>query len=157
MDKNLSHIDSSGKAKMVDVGMKKEIYRMAIASGFIHLSTDTIKLIKENNIKKGDVLTVSRIAGIMASKQTDKLIPLCHNINIDSVEVECSIIEEKEKTGIEIITKAKCFGRTGIEMEVLTAVSITALTIWDMCKAVDKNMKITNITLLDKIKSENII
>ena len=133
---------------MVDVGHKKYQMRTAEAIGKISMSEKTIKLIDENNMKKGDVLTVSEIAGIQATKRTSELIPLCHNLLITKISVNASI----DKTGVKIISKVKCIGQTGVEMEALTAVSVALLTIYDMCKAVDKNMKIDNIFLTEKTK-----
>ncbi len=148
-NKKLTHIDSSGKANMVEISNKKNVARTAKARGKIYLSKDTLKLINENNIKKGDVLSVSRIAGIIGAKQTSNLIPLCHNINIEKVSLDFII----EEDGIVIESYCKCNYKTGIEMESLTAVSIASLTIWDMCKAVDKNMIISDIKLIEKTKS----
>jgi cyclic pyranopterin phosphate synthase len=143
-----SHINEEGKANMVDVGYKPSQTRKAIAEGFIKLDTNTIKLIVENQLKKGDVLTVAEIAGIMGGKKTSELIPLCHPLMISKIEVKTSITD----TGIQVRALAKCIGQTGIEMEALTAVSIALLTIYDMCKAVDKNMIIEKIKLLEKTK-----
>ena len=145
-----SHVDGSGKAKMVDVSAKPVIHRTAIAEGMILCGENTIRLIRENQIKKGDVLTVAQIAGVMAAKQTSSLIPLCHNISMDQVTVDLF----PEDKGIRIQAKAVCTDKTGIEMEALTAVSLAALTVYDMCKAVDKSMEITGIRLLDKTKKE---
>lgn len=147
-NKKLTHTDDSGKANMVEISNKEIVSRTAKARGKIYLSEETLKLIKENNIKKGDVLSVARIAGIMGAKQTSNLIPLCHNINIEKVSVDFII----EEDGITIESYCKCNYKTGIEMESLTAVSIAALTIWDMCKAVDKNMRISDIKLIEKTK-----
>jgi len=147
MDK-LTHIDSKGKAIMVDVGDKENQLRIAKASGHITLAPATIRLIEANLLKKGDVLSVSQIAGITAAKKTSELIPLCHNIVLDKVKVEASI----DKTGVVIISEVKCYGKTGVEMEALTAVSTALLTVYDMCKAVDKKMIIDNIFLTEKTK-----
>lgn len=147
MDK-LTHIDSKGKAIMVDVGDKENQLRIAKASGHITLAPETIRLIEANLLKKGDVLSVSQIAGITAAKKTSELIPLCHNIVLDKVKVEASI----DKTGVVIISEVKCYGKTGVEMEALTAVSTALLTVYDMCKAVDKKMIIDNIILTEKTK-----
>jgi cyclic pyranopterin phosphate synthase len=148
--KALSHVDENGRAAMVDVGMKKEVGRFAEAVGKIRLTGETIALIQSNGLKKGDVLAVARVAGIMAAKQCSSLIPLCHPLLIDSVTVGFTV----EEQGIEIRASASCRGRTGIEMEVLTAVSVAALTIWDMCKAVDGTMEIEAVRLLHKRKEE---
>ena len=145
-----SHIDSSGKANMVDVGHKSNQLRTAKASGFIKLNKETVSLIKENHLKKGDVLTVSEIAGIQAAKKTSELIPLCHPLQITKIDVKASIAEN----GIMINSVVKCIGQTGIEMEALTAVSVALLTVYDMCKAVDKSMKIGEIKLLEKTKTD---
>lgn len=147
--KKLSHIDKKGKANMVDVGHKLEQLRIAKASGFIKLSNEAIQLIKENNISKGDVLTVAEIAGIQAAKRTSDLIPLCHPLQITKIDVKATL----EKNGVKIISAIKCIGQTGIEMEALTAVSVALLTIYDMCKAVDKKMVIEQISLLEKTKT----
>ena len=145
-----SHVDENGKAKMVDVSSKPVVHRTASAEGMILCGKETMDLIRDNQIKKGDVLTVAQIAGVMGAKQTASLIPLCHNISIDQVTVEL-IPGEK---GIKIRSKSVCTDKTGIEMEALTAVSVAALTVYDMCKAVDKSMEITGIRLLEKTKKE---
>jgi cyclic pyranopterin phosphate synthase len=147
MDK-LTHTDIKGKAVMVDVGEKEIQLRIARAEGHIVLSDGTIELIKENLLKKGDVLTVAQLAGISAAKQTSSLIPLCHNIVIDSVKVDAIV----DGTGVMVVSEVRCTGRTGVEMEALTAVSIALLTVYDMCKAVDKKMVIDKIFLTEKIK-----
>jgi len=144
----LSHIDPQGKANMVDVGAKPDQVRIAKASGFIILQPETVRLIKENLMKKGDVITVAEIAGIQAAKETPRLIPLCHNLMITKVEVKGHLKDD----GIRIESMVKCTGKTGVEMEALTAVSIALLTIYDMCKAVDKNMVIKDILLDSKEK-----
>ena len=147
MDK-LTHTDDKGKAVMVDVGAKANQIRIAKASGHIMLAPETIRLIKDNLLKKGDVLTVSQIAGISAAKKTSEIIPLCHNIVLDSIQVDAVV----DKTGVKVVSEVKCSGKTGVEMEALTAVSVALLTVYDMCKAVDKNMIINNISLTEKIK-----
>jgi cyclic pyranopterin monophosphate synthase len=149
-EKKLTHLDQSGKANMVDVGEKPECRRTAVAEGFIYLQNETLQMIRENTVKKGDVLSIAEIAGIMAAKKTPELIPLCHQINLNKVEVRAII----HGTGVRITATAKCTGKTGVEMEALTAVSIGLLTIYDMCKAVDKTMKISDIVLLEKRKNE---
>jgi cyclic pyranopterin phosphate synthase len=146
--KNLTHTDGSGKAKMVDVGNKPFQVREARATGHILLSAATRRLIRENQIAKGDVLTVAEIAGIQGGKQTSSLIPLCHPLPITKIEV----IAKPDSKGVRITSVARCTGQTGIEMEALTAVSIALLTIYDMCKAVDKNMIIDEIRLVEKSK-----
>lgn len=147
MDK-LTHTDKKGKAVMVDVGDKVEQLRIAKASGHISLSPETIRLIDENLIKKGDVLSVARLAGISAAKQTAYLIPLCHNIVLENVKVDASI----DNSGVKIESEVRCTGKTGVEMEALTAVSVALLTVYDMCKAVDKQMVIDEVKLIGKIK-----
>lgn len=149
MTKKISHLDKTGKAKMVDVGDKSESKRLAVAKGTIFLGSDTIKLIKANKLKKGDVLSVAKIAGICAAKKTSDLIPLCHPLLLNNIDLSFEIKKDK----IEIESVVSCIGKTGVEMEALAAVSIAALTIYDMCKAVDKNMKIGDIYLIQKLKS----
>jgi cyclic pyranopterin phosphate synthase len=139
----LSHINNEGKANMVDVGGKPEQTRIAKASGFIQLQAETIKLINENLIKKGDVLTIAEIAGIQAAKETSRLIPLCHTLMLTKVEVKTTVKEN----GILAESLVKCKGQTGVEMEALTAVNIALLTVYDMCKAVDKQMIMSDIKL----------
>ena len=146
----LSHVDNEGRANMVDIGGKKIQFRSARAEGFIHLQPETIELIKENKLKKGDVLTVAEIAGIQAGKKTSELIPLCHPLQITKLDVKA----ELKENGVQVSSSAKCVGQTGIEMEALTAVSAALLTIYDMCKAVDKQMIIGEIKLIEKIKSD---
>lgn len=145
---NFSHIDKYGKAKMVDVGEKPDSRRIAIARGDINLAPKTILLIKNNQIQKGDVIAVAKIAGIQAAKKTSELIPLCHPLLITKADISFDI----KKDGIGIESNIQCTGKTGVEMEALTAVSIAALTIYDMCKAVDKKMKIGDIYLWRKSK-----
>jgi len=145
-----SHIDNEGKANMVDVGDKTPQIREAKATGLIQLENETIKLIRENSMKKGDVLTVAEIAGIQAAKKTSDLIPLCHTLQITKAEVNCSIV----KNGVKVHTRVRCIGQTGVEMEALTAASVALLTIYDMCKAVDKNMVIGQVTLQEKTKTD---
>lgn len=147
-NEKLSHIDSEGKAQMVDVGDKVVQKRTAEASGKIILKPETIQLIKDNSVKKGDVLTVAKIAGIQAAKQTANLIPLCHTLLLTKVDVDLNIIAD----GVEAKSIVKCTGQTGVEMEALTAVSTALLTVYDMCKAVDKEMVLQNIKLLSKKK-----
>ncbi len=145
-----THIDKSGKANMVDVGHKIIQKRTARATGFIRLQTQTIKLIQDNEMKKGDVLTISEIAGIQGGKRTSELIPLCHPLQITKLDVKASL----EENGVRIYSEARCNGQTGIEMEALTAINIALLTIYDMCKAVDKTMIIENVQLLEKTKTD---
>jgi len=146
----LSHVDNAGRARMVDVNAKTPQLRIARASGRIAMAEATAALIAENNIKKGDVLTVAEIAGIQAAKKTFDLIPLCHPVAIGNVQVTAQL----EKDGVVVLSEVSCVGRTGVEMEALTAVSIALLTVYDMCKAVDKNMEIGNIALIEKIKKD---
>jgi cyclic pyranopterin monophosphate synthase len=148
MPVKFTHVDESGKAEMVNVSQKPDQLRSATACGFIHLSKETVKMIKENSMKKGDVLTVSQIAGIMGGKKTSELIPLCHPLLISKIKVSLTL----EKTGVRAESFAECTGKTGIEMEALTAVSVALLTVYDMCKAVDKKMKISDIELIGKTK-----
>lgn len=146
----LSHLDSSGRARMVDVGSKPDQLRIAKAEGRIILKPDTIRLISENLMKKGDVLTVAEIAGIQAAKNTSSLIPLCHNINLTSVK----LFTELTDTGVTVCSEVHCIGQTGVEMEALAAVSVALLTIYDMCKAVDKEMRMEGIQLIEKTKHD---
>jgi cyclic pyranopterin phosphate synthase len=145
----LTHTDSHGNARMVDVGDKEVQLRIAKASGHIKLSKDTVTLISRNLLKKGDVLTVAEIAGIQAAKRTSEIIPLCHNIILNKVLVKATLNE----TGVTIDSEVRCTGMTGVEMEALTAVSIGLLTVYDMCKAVDKTMIIGVIQLIEKTKT----
>jgi cyclic pyranopterin monophosphate synthase len=144
----LSHTDDKGRARMVDVGDKPLQLRTAVAKGFIRLQPETVRLVRDNEIKKGDVLTVAEIAGIQAAKQTPGLIPLCHPLQLTKINVNCKLTE----TGVEVTSEAKCKGQTGVEMEALTAVSVALLTVYDMCKAVDKNMEFGGIHLVEKTK-----
>ena len=144
----LSHIDNKGKANMVDVGDKPNQVRQAKATGFIKLNPETVNLIRENQMKKGDVLTVSEIAGIQAAKQTPSLIPLCHTLMLTKVDVKSALTDK----GVKVDSLVRCIGQTGVEMEALTAVSVALLTVYDMCKAVDKAMIIEEISLLEKTK-----
>lgn len=150
MAKKLSHIDAAGNACMVDVSAKPKVRRTARAKGKIILAQQTLELIAKNALKKGDCLSVARIAGIAAAKKTASLIPLCHNIEIDHITVDITPAAD----GMDIEATATCVGKTGIEMEAITAVSVAAITIYDMCKAVDKNMRIEGISLLEKTKNE---
>ncbi|HNQ83918.1 MAG TPA: cyclic pyranopterin monophosphate synthase MoaC, partial [Bacteroidales bacterium] len=147
---SFSHTDESGRARMVDVGHKPEQLRIATATGYIRLNPETIRLIRENEIKKGDVLTVAQIAGIQAGKKTADLIPLCHPLQITKIDVVTAIGD----SGVTVTATAKCVGQTGVEMEALTAASVALLTIYDMCKAVDKEMVIGEIRLVEKRKEE---
>jgi cyclic pyranopterin monophosphate synthase len=144
----LTHIDTEGKASMVDVTEKPPLFRIASASGFIRLLPHTVALIRDNSMKKGDVLTVAEIAGIQAAKQTANLIPLCHPLQLSSIKVKALLTEE----GVNVNAEVKCVGITGVEMEALTAVNVALLTVYDMCKAVDKKMEMGEIKLLSKTK-----
>jgi cyclic pyranopterin phosphate synthase len=148
MINKLTHTDNQGKAVMVDVGDKEIQLRIAKANGHIILSADTLRIIYDNLLKKGDVLTVAQLAGISAAKHTSVLIPLCHNIVLDNVRVDVTT----DGTGVKVESEVRCSGKTGVEMEALTAVSVALLTIYDMCKAVDKFMVIDYIGLTEKIK-----
>ncbi len=148
--KKLSHVDDKGRANMVDVSNKPVQKRRAVAKGTISISKSAMDLIRENQIKKGDVLTVAQIAGISAAKRTSGLIPLCHPLGLDKIDVKLDLTD----TGIQAQSQVTCLGRTGVEMEALTAVSVALLTVYDMCKAVDKQMKITDITLVEKVKED---
>lgn len=146
----LSHTDSRGRARMIDVGHKSQQLRIARASGFIRMQEQTVELIRQDLMKKGDVLKVAEIAGIQAAKQTPVLIPLCHPIVVTQITVSTEIAGE----GIEVIAECRCAGQTGVEMEALTAVSVALLTVYDMCKAVDKKMIIEGIKLDEKTKKD---
>ncbi len=146
--KKLSHVNSKGKAEMVDISSKKETLRTATASAEVFVSKEVFNRIKQNTIEKGDVLAIANFAGIQAAKKTFELIPLCHNIPISKVNVDIKL--NKENNSLNIITFAKTVSKTGIEMEALTAASVAALTIYDMCKALDKSIKITNVRLTSK-------
>jgi len=148
--KKLTHVSETGKANMVDVGHKPVQIRTAIATGHISLAKETLELIRNNKMKKGDVLTIAEIAGIQGGKRTSELIPLCHPLLITKIEVTAT----PDKTGVAVQSLARCTGQTGIEMEALTAVSIALLTIYDMCKAVDKSMIIDSIKLIEKNKTD---
>jgi cyclic pyranopterin monophosphate synthase len=144
----LTHIDSAGEAHMVDVGDKSETNRSATAEGYVRMLPETLALIREGNAKKGDVIGTARLAGIMAAKKTSDLIPLCHPLMLTKVSVE--IFEDAALPGLRVTATAKLTGKTGVEMEALTAVSVTCLTIYDMAKAADKGMEIGGVRLLEK-------
>jgi cyclic pyranopterin monophosphate synthase len=146
---DLSHLDEQGKARMVDVSSKERVRRTARASGLILMKPETLRLVREGLLKKGDAFAVARVAGIAAAKRTSDLIPLCHNIRIDHVSVDLALGE----AGVHIEASAVCTESTGIEMEALTAVSVAALTLYDMCKAVDREMRIVDIHLVEKTKA----
>ena len=143
----LTHFNEHGKAKMVDVSEKNDTKRTAIAKGTIKMNPQTIEVIKQGKIKKGDVLSVAQIGGIMGAKKTWDLIPMCHNIFLSGADINFNVLEDE----IEIEATVSTIGKTGVEMEALTAVSMAALTIYDMCKAIDKDMVIDNIRLIKKV------
>ncbi len=147
-DLSLTHIGASGEANMVDVGDKIETTRVAVAEGFVKMKPETLVLIREGNAKKGDVIGTARLAGIMAAKQTSNLIPLCHPLMLTKVAVDIS--EDDTLPGLRVQATVKLSGKTGVEMEALTAVSLACLTIYDMAKAADKGMEIGSIRLLEK-------
>jgi cyclic pyranopterin monophosphate synthase len=144
----LSHLDDQGRARMVDVSEKEVTSRIAVARGSIHMRSETLELILEGKVEKGDVFSVARVAGIMAGKKTSELIPMCHPLNITSVDIELN--PEKSPARIEIEAIVRVDGKTGVEMEAMTAVSVAALTVYDMCKAVDREMSIGEIRLVKK-------
>lgn len=144
----LTHLDQDGKASMVDVGGKPDTEREAVARGFISMRPETLTLIRDGLVKKGDVLSVARLAGIMGAKHTPQLIPLCHAIPLDQVAVDLE--QDEKKGGIHITASAKTTAKTGVEMEALTAVSVAALTLYDMCKSTDRGMRIQDIRLVRK-------
>lgn len=144
----LTHLDERGQAAMVDVGAKPDTQRMARASGRVRMQAETLRSIGEGNIKKGDVFSVARIAGIMAAKRATELIPLCHPLPLSSIALELTLNESE--SAVDILATVKTTGKTGVEMEALTAVSVAALTIYDMAKALDRTMRIGDIRLLEK-------
>ena len=148
MTDHLTHLDDSGAAKMVDVGAKPDTERIAVAGGEVVMQPHTLELIRDGAIKKGDVLTIARIAGIMAAKRTSELIPLCHPIPLTHLDVLLSLDEPHSRVIIQ--ATARTIGKTGVEMEALVAVNVAALTIYDMAKAVDRGMRIENVRLLEK-------
>jgi len=150
MEKKFSHIDEKGKANMVDVAHKPDQTRIAIAEGEIILQEETISLIKDNLIKKGDVLTIAEIAGIQGAKKTSELVPLCHPLALTKVEVKAELTHK----GVYVKAMAKCIGKTGVEMEALNGVQVALLTVYDMCKAVDKQMNMQNVHLIKKTKED---
>jgi cyclic pyranopterin phosphate synthase len=157
-----THFNEEGRARMVNVGEKPDTERVAVARGFIEMKPETLKMIVEGRAKKGDVLAVSQVAGIMAAKETSRIIPMCHNIFLTGVDVKFQIYEDKSAIGVE--ARVTTVGKTGVEMEALTAVSVACLTIYDMCKAVDRGMVIKDICLMEKsggksgeyIRNENV-
>jgi len=145
-----SHLDHEGAARMVDVGQKAVVRRTATAAGRVRMSPETVVLLRQKALPKGDALNTARIAGVIAAKRTPELIPLCHGLNLTSVDLEFVVKDEE----VEIVAVACASDRTGVEMEALTAVSVAALTLYDMCKAVDKEMAIGDIKLFEKTKEE---
>ncbi|MFN2135085.1 MAG: cyclic pyranopterin monophosphate synthase MoaC [Candidatus Promineifilaceae bacterium] len=148
MTKQLTHIDETGRAKMVDVGHKPETARVAVARGAVIMAPETLQMIVEGQIKKGDVFTVAELAGIMAAKRTAELIPLCHPLQLTKVDVTCAANSANSRVDIEATVKTT--GQTGVEMEALTAVSVACLTIYDMAKAVDRAMRLSEIRVVYK-------
>ena len=146
--KTFSHLDPKGAARMVDVGAKPVQRRTASAEGFVHCAAATIRALKKQALPKGDVLSVAKIAGIQAAKRCDELIPLCHSLPLDSVDVDFEVLAN----AVRVVATARTTAKTGVEMEALTAVSVAALTIYDMCKAVDKAMSIGEIRVTEKRK-----
>lgn len=144
----LTHIDGDGNAKMVDVSDKDVTERIATAKGSVYVAPETMALIEEGNVKKGDVLSVARLAGIMGAKKTPELIPLCHPLALTGIDVVLTC--DTDRNAVDIIATCKLKGRTGVEMEALTAVSVSALTVYDMCKAVDRGMQISEVRLTYK-------
>ena len=144
----LTHLDNKGEARMVDVTDKALTEREARAEARIYMKSETLRMITEGEHSKGDVLAVARIAGIMAAKRTHDLIPLCHALNLTSVKVE--LTPGEDGASVHVLTRCKLSGQTGVEMEALTAASVAALTLYDMCKAVDKGMEISGVRLLEK-------
>ncbi|MBM6595754.1 cyclic pyranopterin monophosphate synthase MoaC [Microvirga pudoricolor] len=144
----LTHLDPSGAANMVDVSDKEATTRTAIAEGFVAMRPETVDLIRQGDAKKGDVLGTARLAGIMASKRTHELIPLCHPLLISKVKVDCTL--DESLPGIRVTAEVKITGQTGVEMEALTAVSVACLTVYDMVKAADRDMRIEGVRLLRK-------
>ena len=144
----LTHLDETGSARMVDVGHKPDTDRIAVAAGEVHMRSETLALIRAGQIKKGDVLTVAQIAGVMAAKRTSELIPLCHPLPLSHIDVRCELRDDLP--GVAITATVRTTGKTGVEMEALTAVSVAALTVYDMAKAVEKTMRITNVRLVEK-------
>ena len=153
-DQQLTHIDEQGDVRMVDVSHKADTERVAVAEGFISMKPETLALIVEGKAAKGDVLACARVAGVMAAKQTSALIPMCHPLNITKAKVECTPVQAGERkdgrVGIHVTTTCGVTGKTGIEMEALTAASVACLTVYDMCKAVDRGMEIMDVRLLKK-------
>ncbi len=145
---DFTHFNEQGRARMVDVGEKPPTVRRAVAAGRVLVNEATFALIRSGGVKKGDVLTVAQIAGVMGAKRTPELIPMCHPVLVDGIDLDLSL--DERRCSVEIRASVSCDGRTGVEMEALTAASVAALTVYDMCKAVQKDMVITDIRLIDK-------
>ena len=160
MTEQLTHIDENGDVRMVDVSQKADTERVAVAEGFISMKPETLALIVEGKAAKGDVLACARVAGVMAAKKTSDLIPMCHPLNITKAKVECEPVREGERAdgrvGIHVVTTCGVTGKTGIEMEALTAASVACLTVYDMCKAVDRGMEITDVRLLKRTAARRV-
>ena len=148
MASKLTHLDESGQARMVDIGNKPDTERVAVARGEVAMRPETLALIQAGQIKKGDVLTVAQLAGVMAAKKTAELIPLCHPIPVNQIVVKLNL--DPDLPGVQITASVRTYGKTGAEMEALTAVSVAALTVYDMTKAAEKTMRIQNIRLVEK-------
>lgn len=148
MDDRLTHLDEQGSARMVDVGSKPDTERVAVAGGSVYMQPATLRLIREGALKKGDVLLVARLAGIMAAKKTADLIPLCHPLPLTHIDVQLTL--DNDNSALHITATARTVGKTGVEMEALTAVTVAALTVYDMAKAVDREMRLSDIRLLEK-------
>lgn len=146
--KRLTHTDARHRPRMVDVSEKAVSYRVARASGFIRLQPETVRLVAANRIAKGNVLITAELAGVQAAKQTPQLIPLCHSLMLSKVHVDATL----DARGVTVLSEVRCIGQTGVEMEALTAVSVALLTVYDMCKAVDKRMVLSRVRLLEKTK-----
>ncbi len=148
MEKDFTHFNDEGRARMVDVGEKSVTQRTAVAAARVEVNESTFELIRSGGVKKGDVLTVAQVAGIMGAKRTPDIIPMCHPVAIDGTDISLSL--DEEKCAVDITARVSCSGRTGVEMEALTAASVAALTVYDMCKAVQRDIRITEIRLLEK-------
>ncbi|MFA5317693.1 MAG: cyclic pyranopterin monophosphate synthase MoaC [Dehalococcoidales bacterium] len=148
MSEKLSHLDDQGRPRMVDISDKNDTEREAVAGGLVRMKASTLQLIQKGDFAKGDVLAVAQLAGIMAAKKTSNLIPLCHPLLLGNVQVE--LVPRPEENAVSITARVKSLGKTGVEMEALTAVAVSALTIYDMCKAVDRGMRIEAVRLLKK-------
>lgn len=149
----LTHLDQEGQAHMVDVGAKAETARIAMAKGRVTMQPETFRLLRAGQMQKGDALAVARVAGIIGAKETSRLIPLCHTLLLTGVDVE--FVMDESASAVEIMATAKTTGKTGVEMEALTAVTVSALTIYDMCKAVDRSMRIQDVRLVHKSGGES--